>query len=72
VIQHDVLVCEQFDRRHDSLQTYIAAVGRCFVWRIRTPNTFCLSLFYFLLYIEPLRYVFLTSRSSVVEFLLYI
>ena len=38
VIQRDVLVCEQCDRRHDSLQTYITAVGRCFLWRIRTPN----------------------------------
>ena len=38
VIQRDVLVCEQSDRRHDSLQTYITAVGRCFLWRIRTPN----------------------------------
>ena len=38
VIQHDVLVCKQSDRRHDSLQTYITAVGHCFLWRIRTPN----------------------------------
>ena len=38
MIQRDVLVCEQSDRRHDSLQTYITAVGRCFLWRIRTPN----------------------------------
>jgi len=38
VIQRDVLVYEQSDRRHDSLQTYITAVGRCFLWRIRTPN----------------------------------
>ena len=38
VIQRDVLVCEQFDRRHDSLLTYITAIGRCFLWRIRTPN----------------------------------
>jgi len=40
VIQRDVLVYEQSDRRHDSLQTYITAVGRCFLWRIRTPNAF--------------------------------
>jgi len=40
VIQRDLLVCEQFDRRHDSLQTYITALGRCFLWRIRTPNVF--------------------------------
>jgi len=40
VIQRDVLVCEQSDLRHDSLQTYITAVGRCFLWRIRTPNAF--------------------------------
>ena len=40
VIQRDVLVCEQSDRRHDSLQTYITAVGRCFLWRSRTPNAF--------------------------------
>jgi len=40
VIQRDVLVCEQSDRRHDSLQTYITAVSRCFLWRIRTPNAF--------------------------------
>ena len=26
------------DRRHVSLQTYITAVGRYFLWRIRTPN----------------------------------
>ena len=38
VIQRDVLVCEQSDRRHVSLQTYITADGRCFLWRIRTPN----------------------------------
>ena len=31
VIQRDVLVSGQFDRRHDSLQTYITAVGRCFL-----------------------------------------
>ena len=40
LIQHDVLVCEQSDRRHDSLQTYLTAVGRCFLWRIRTLNAF--------------------------------
>jgi len=40
VIQRDVLVCEQSDRRHASLQTYITEVGRCFLWRIRTPNSF--------------------------------
>jgi len=40
VIQRDVLVCEQSDRRHDSPQTYITAVGRCFPWRIQTPNAF--------------------------------
>ena len=40
MIQRDVLVCEQYDRRHNSLQTYINAVGRCFLWRIRTPNAF--------------------------------
>jgi len=40
VIQRDVLVCEQSDRRHDSQQTYIAALGRCFPWRIRMPNAF--------------------------------
>ena len=40
VIQRDVLVCEQSDRRRDSLQTYITAVGRCFLWRIRTPKAF--------------------------------
>jgi len=39
VIQRDVLVCEQSDRWHVSLQTYIAAVGRCFLWCIRMPNT---------------------------------
>ena len=38
VIQLYVLVCEQSDRRRDSLQTYVTAVGRCFLWRIRTPN----------------------------------
>ena len=38
VIQRDILVYEQSDRRHVSLQTYITAVGRCFLWRIRTPN----------------------------------
>jgi len=38
VIQRGVLVCEQSDRRHDSLQTYISTVDRCFLWRIRTPN----------------------------------
>jgi len=40
VIQRDELVCEQSDRRHDSLKTYITAVGRCFLWGIRTPNAF--------------------------------
>jgi len=40
VIQRDVLVCEQFNCRHDGLQTYMTAVGRCFLWCIRTPNTF--------------------------------
>ena len=40
VIQRDVLVCEQFDRRHGSLQTYITTVGRCFLWRIPTTNAF--------------------------------
>jgi len=40
VIQRDVLVCEQSDRQHDSLQIYITAVGRCFLWCIRTPNAF--------------------------------
>ena len=40
VIQRDVRVCEQSDRWHDSLQTYIAPVGCCFLWRIRTPNAF--------------------------------
>jgi len=40
VIQRDVLVCKQSDRRRDSLQTYITAVGRCFLWRIPTPNAF--------------------------------
>jgi len=39
-MQRDVLVCEQSDRRHVSLQTYITAVGRYFLWRIRTPNAF--------------------------------
>ena len=39
-IQRDALVCAQSDRRHVSLQTYITAVGRCFLWRIRTPNAF--------------------------------
>jgi len=38
MIQCDVLVCEQFDRRHDSLQTDITAVGCCFLWRIPTPT----------------------------------
>jgi len=28
-MQRDVLVCEQFDLRHDSLQTYKTTVGRC-------------------------------------------
>jgi len=40
VIQRDLLVCEQSDRRHDSLQTYLIAVGRCFLWRIRTTHAF--------------------------------
>jgi len=40
VIQCDVLVCEQSDCRHDSLQTYITAVGRCFLWCIRPPNAY--------------------------------
>jgi len=40
VIQRDVLVCQQSDRRRDSLQTYTTAVGRCFMWCIRTPNAF--------------------------------
>jgi len=40
VIQRDVLVCEQSDRRHVSLQTYIAAVGPCFLWRMQTLNAF--------------------------------
>jgi len=40
VIQCDVLVCEQSDRRHDSLQTYVSAVGRCFLWCIRPLNVF--------------------------------
>jgi len=26
--------------RHVSLQTYMTAVGRCFLWRMRTLNTF--------------------------------
>jgi len=40
VIQSDVLVCEQSKCQHDSLQTYITTVGRCFLWRIQTPNVF--------------------------------
>jgi len=40
VIQRNVLVCKQSNSRHVGLQTYIAAVGRCFLWRKRTPNTF--------------------------------
>jgi len=40
VSHSDVLVCEQSDRRHDSLQTYITAIGRCFLQRIRTLNAF--------------------------------
>ena len=40
MIQRDVLVCGQSDRRHDSLQIYIAAVGGCFLWLIRTLNAF--------------------------------
>ena len=40
VIQCDVLVCEQSNDREVSLQTYITAVGRCFLWRIRTLNAF--------------------------------
>ena len=40
VIQRDVLVCEQSNSREGSLQTYITAVGRCFLWRIRTLNAF--------------------------------
>jgi len=31
VIQRNVLVCEQSNGRHDNLQTYNIAVGRCFL-----------------------------------------
>jgi len=71
VIQRDVLVCEQFNRRHDSLQTYMTAVGRCFLWRIRTPNAFVCR--HSNSDSTSNRYVtcYLTSRSSVSQFLLY-
>jgi len=37
VIQCKLLVCEQSNSRHDSLQTYIT-IGRCFRLRMRTLN----------------------------------
>ena len=40
MIQRDVLVFKQSDSRHVSLQTYITAVGRCFLWLMQTLNPF--------------------------------
>ena len=40
VIQRDVLICEQSNSWHVSLQTYTTAVGRCFLWSVRAPNAF--------------------------------
>jgi len=44
VIQRDVLVYEQSDRRHDSLQTYITAVDTGYTWisfTLKCIGVFC-------------------------------
>ena len=46
IIQRDVLVYEQSNRQHDSVQTYITAVGRCFLCFVSNAQRFCSSSFY--------------------------
>jgi len=67
--QHDALVCEQSDHWHDSLQTYITAVSRCFLWHIQTPNL----LFIILILILHLTVTFSDfTLKCILSFLLYI